>query len=129
MGQAQVLSFFVELFNRLRTKSPKVFQVLQVFAGSLALAGYVPSMLQRWFNVEVPGHVITLCEDVSKYAQGFFAAALLPVNTPVVAQTVEGAAVEVTNEKKLPFTAKVEAEVIKEAVPPIPVVDVPKEKE
>lgn len=125
MPQSQVLSFFIELLNRLRTKSPKVFKVLQLFAGSLTLAGYIPSMLQRWFNVEVPGHIITLCEDVSKYAAGFFAAALLPVTTPVVAQTETGAAVEVTDKSKLPFTAKAEAEVIKESVPPVPVVDVP----
>lgn len=124
-----MLSFFVELFNRLRTKSPKLFQVLQVFAGSLAFAGYIPSMFQRWFNVEVPGHIITLCEDVSKYAAGFFAAVLLPVKTPPVAQTETGAAVEVTDKSKLPFTAKAEAAVIKEAVPPVPVVDVPEVKD
>lgn len=128
MIQSQVLSFFVELFNRLRTKSPKLFKVLQVFAGSLTFLGYVPSMLQRWLNVEVPGHLITMCEDISKYATGFFVAVLLPVKTKPVAQTEEGEAIKVTNEKKMPFTAKAEAESVKETVPQPPVVDVPENK-
>lgn len=128
MPQSQVLSFFIELFHRLRTKSPKVFRVLQVFAGSLTFAGYVPSMLQRWFGVEVPGYTITMCEDISKYAAGFFVAALLPVKTPPIAQTKEGEPVQVTDEKKLPFTAKAEEKAIKEAVPPVPVVNVPDAK-
>jgi len=119
------LNFFIELYNRLRTKSPKVFKVLQVFAASLTFAGYMPSMLQRWFNVEVPGHIITMCEDVSKYAAGFFAAALLPVKSPLVAQTETGEPVNVTDEKKLPYTAKTEEKIIKDAVPPVPIVDMP----
>lgn len=128
MAQSQILNFFIELFNRLRAKSPKVFQVLQIFAASLTFAGYIPSMLQRWFDVEVPGHTITLCEDVAKYAAGFFLASSLPVKTPVVAQTKEGEPVQVTDEKKLPFTAKAEEAAIKEAVPPVPVVNVPDAK-
>ncbi len=64
--------------------------------------------MQRWFNVEVPGHMITMCEDIAKYATGFFAAAQLPVSQPVVGQTEEGRDIKVTDEKKMPFTAAVE---------------------
>ena len=125
MIQNQVLSFFVELFNRLRTKSPKVFKVLQLFAASLTLLGYIPSILQRWFNFEVPGNVITLFEDVSKYATGFFVAVLLPVKSPAVAQTEQGEPVRVTDENKFPYTAKAETAAMEKEVPPPPVVDVP----
>lgn len=103
----QAAGFFVELYNRLRTTSPKFFFVLQLFTSSLTLAGYIPSMLQVWFNVEVPGHVIALCEDVSKYASGFLAASLLPVASPRVAKT-DGTILKKTDQAKLPFTDKSE---------------------
>lgn len=118
---SQLLNFFIEIWNRLRTKSPKIFKILQLFAASLTLAGYLPSMLQRWFNIEVPGHIITMCEDISKYAAGFFAAVLLPAKTTTVAQTEEGSAVIITDEKKLPFSAKIENKEVVETVPQPPV--------
>lgn len=109
------MNFFVELWHRLKTKSPTFFRVLQAFAAILTFAGYFPSMLQRWFNVEVPGHTIALCEDVAKYAIGFLAAAALPVNAPQVSVNEEGVILKKTDEKKLPFTAKKE---IKQAEKP-----------
>lgn len=102
------LNFFVELWQRLKTKSPTFFRVLQAFAASLTFAGFVPSMLQRWFNVEVPGHVITMCEDIAKYSIGFLAAAALPVNAPQVSVTETGEILKKTDEKRLPFTAEKE---------------------
>lgn len=122
-----IADFFRESLHRLFSKSPKFFKVFQLFAALLTFAGYVPSMLQRWFNVEVPGHVITLCEDIAKYAAGFFAAALLPVAQKPVAQTEEGEAIKVTDEKKMPFTAKAETKAMDKEVPPPPVKDVPEE--
>jgi len=107
------LNFFVELWQRLKTKSPTFFRVLQLVAALLTIAGYIPSVLQRWFNVEVPGHIITMCEDISKYAAGFLVAAALPVNSEQVAITTEGEILKKTDDKKLPFTAQKE---IKEAV-------------
>lgn len=124
----QILNFFVEIWFRLRTKSPKIFFILQLLGGSLTLLGYVPSMLQQWFNVEVPGNIITMCEDISKYAAGFFAAALLPATTTPVAQTPQGEAIKVTDEKKFPFTSKVESKSIEETKPPVPVENMPENK-
>lgn len=118
----QVTDFLQEILNRLQMRSPKVFRVLQLIGGSLAFAGYIPSMLQRWFGVEVPGPTITMCEDIGKYAAGFFAAALLPVRTKPVAQTEEGRAITVTDENKLPFTSKVEEKKIEESKPPLEVI-------
>lgn len=103
------LNFFVELWQRLRTKSPTFFRVLQLFSALLTFAGYIPSILQRWFNVEVPGHIITMCEDISKYAAGFLIAASLPVSAQPIAITSEGQMLKKTDETKLPFTAEKEA--------------------
>jgi hypothetical protein len=127
MANNIVIDFLSEFLNRLFTKSPKFFKVLQIFFGLLTFASYVPSMLQRWFGVEVPGPTITLLEDIAKYSAGFFAALLLPVKQVPVAQTPEGEAIKVTDEKKMPFTAKAETKAMEEAVPPPPVKDVPEE--
>jgi hypothetical protein len=125
MGNNLALDFLREFLNRLVTKSPKFFKILQVIFGLLTFVSYVPSMLQRWFGVEVPGPTITMFEDIAKYSAGFFAALLLPVKQVPVAQTPEGEAIKVTDEKKMPFTAKAEAKTIEETVPPPPVKDVP----
>jgi hypothetical protein len=127
MGSTVITDFLRESLNRLFSKSPKFFKIFQLLAAGLTFAGYIPSMLQRWFGIVVPGPTITFCEDVAKYAAGFFAAALLPVAQKPVAQTKEGEAIKVTDEEKMPFTAKAEAKVMEEAVPPPPVKDVPEE--
>lgn len=129
MGSSIIIDFFRESLNRLFSKSPKFFKIFQLFAAALTFAGYVPSMLQRWFGVEVPGTTITMCEDVAKYAAGFFLAVLLPVAQKPVAKTEEGEAIKVTDEKRMPFTAKAETKVMDEAVPPPPVKDVPEAKD
>jgi|GEM_PF-2434415 len=108
MGASVILNFFTELINRLKSKSPKFFKILQLFAALLTFAGYVPSMLQQWFNVEVPGHIITLFEDIAKYSAGFFAAAFLPTQSTPVAQTTTGDILKTTDEVKMPFTAAAE---------------------
>lgn len=127
MASSIVLDFFKELLNRLFSKSPKFFKVLQVFSACLTFAGYVPSMLQRWIGVPVPGHIIHLFEDIANYAGVFFLGVMLPVAQKPVAQTAEGEAIKVTDEKKMPFTAKAETKVMEAAIPPPSVKDVPDE--
>lgn len=109
-----ILTFFKEFFQRLFIKSPVFFRVFQVVTATLTFAGYFPSMLQRWFNVEVPGHVITMCEDVAKYATGFFAASALTAQTKPVAIMDDGDVLKKTDDKKLPFTKKCEDKSAKE---------------
>lgn len=99
------VNFFVELIHRLKTKSPTFFRVLMAFAAILTFAGYLPSMLQRWFNVEIPGNIITMCEDIAKYATGFLIATALPVGAQQVSVTAEGEILQKTDSKALPFTA------------------------
>lgn len=127
-----ILTFFREFFQRLFIKSPMFFRVFQIITASLTFAGYIPSMLQRWFNVEVPGHIITLCEDIAKYATGFFLSAALTAETKPLAVMEDGDVLKKTDEKKLPFTKRHE-EKAKEKLSEIPkvaeVVDIEKGEE
>ena len=122
MINSQLLNFFREAITRIQTKSPKFFFVLQLFGASLTLAGYIPSMLQRWFNVEVPGHLITLCEDIAKYATGFFGASLFAAQAKPVAQTEEGEMLKKVDAEKFPFTALVEKKIEIKSATDVPVV-------
>lgn len=123
-----MLDFFKEFINRIGTKSPAFFKVLIFITASLTLAGYIPSMLQQWLDVEVSGKVIALCENIAKYATGFLVASGLTVKTPTVGQTVEGSVVKVTDEKKMPFTAKSEQKAAAKEIPPPEVLtDVPEQ--
>lgn len=99
------VNFIIEFFQRLKTKSPAFFRVLMAIAAFLTFAGMFPSLLQRWFEVEVPGHIIAMCEDIAKYAAGFLVATALPVNSVDVGVNSEGEILKKTDEKKLPFTA------------------------
>lgn len=120
MGASVILNFFTELINRLKSKSPKFFKILQLFAALLTFAGYVPSMLKVWFNVQVPDHTITLFEDIAKYSAGFFAAAFLPTQSKSVAMTEDGDILKTTNEKTMPFTAAAEVKVEEKKVNDLP---------
>lgn len=119
--------FFIEFVNRLRTKSPKFFRVLQVFALIVIGLGYLPWVVNRYLDgVTLPHGVVTLCNDIAGKGVTFLIGLLFAVRTPPVAQTEGGVAVQVTNEKKMPFTAKDEAKVVEKKVPPPPVAhDVP----
>lgn len=119
-----VQGFFIELLNRIKSKSPKFFLVLSIITASLTGLGWVPTMLRDWFNIEMASNLVVMCQDIAKYATGFFAASMLPVKSPAVAQTKEGEAVIVTNEKKLPFTAKAEEKKIEQSAPPPPIIEI-----
>lgn len=115
----QILTdFFKEMINRLRTKSPSFFKVFMVVAAALTFAGYIPSILQQWFEIEVNGKVIHYFELVAHYATGFLVACGLTVKTNPVGKTEEGSAVKVTDEKLMPFTASREKKAMSKEVPP-----------
>lgn len=123
-----ILDFFKEMINRIGSQSPMFFKVLQVVGASLTLAGYIPSMLQQWFNVEVSGSVIKVCETVAQYATGFFASSMLAAKPATVGQTEQGSIVKVTDEKRMPFTAKSEQKQAAKEIPPPEVLEnVPEE--
>ena len=121
-----IIDFFKETFNRIKTKSPYFFKILMVLGASLTFAGYFPSMLQQWFNVEVSGGMIHFCESVAKYAAGFFVSSSLTAKADIVGQTERGNEVKVTDETRMPFTARKEqVEVLKTKPPPETLEQVP----
>lgn len=124
-----IMDFFKELLNRIKTKSPFFFKILMVFAACLCFLGYLPSALQEWFRVEVPGKMITICENIAKFAMGFFAASGISAKPDVVGQTEGGLEVKVTDHKKMPLTAKAEQREVAKKVPPPEILDVPESSE
>lgn len=103
---AVVINFFKELLMRLSVQSPLFFQVIKVFTGLLTGANYIPSIMQRWFKIDMPEHLISICEDIALVSIGIFAGSFLPADTKPVAVTTSGAILKTTDEKKLPFTAQ-----------------------
>lgn len=118
----EVTDFLTEAANRLKTKSPKFFSILQGIGVAVILMGYSPWAINRYTAITLPDHFITLCNDIAKYGTGFLLSALFAVRTKPVAQTESGEAVKVVNDKKMPLTAKDEAKIIENTVPPPPVV-------
>lgn len=117
-------TFLLETFNRLfKSKSPAFFIRMRIVFGFFTFANYIPTILMRYFNVDVPSNFMHLCEDVAKYSTGIFAALFLPAAEPPAAQTVDGVKVQVTNVEKYPFSAKKEMKKIEETIPPPPVIE------
>lgn len=110
------LNFFIELWNRLKSKSPKFFMVLQIFSASLTFLGFVPYALENWFNVEMAHNFVRMCKDISSHAITFFVAVSLPTSNPPVAKTESGAILKTTDEARMPFTAanELKQETVKE---------------
>ena len=117
--------FLLETINRLLSKSPAFFTVVQIISASLAFAGHLPGILESWFNLSMPDHTVRMCKDIGNIFSGAFLSALLAKKDTVVAQTPEGSAVIVTDEKKFPMSAKAEQKQIHETVPEPPVKKVP----
>lgn len=115
-----IRDFIVELVNRLRAKSPKFFQVLQWTALGTIVFGHLPWFIEHYTYWTLPEKLISLCHDIATRAEGFLLAVMLPKRDAAVAQTTEGEAVKVTNEKKMPFTAKEEAKSVSKMEPPPP---------
>lgn len=116
------LNFFIELWNRLRSKSPKFFMVLQVFSASLTFLGFVPYALENWFNVEMASNFVKMCKDISSHAIVFFAAVSLPGQSTPVAKTENGTILKTTDEKTMPFTAAQEVKKEEKKMEELPVV-------
>ena len=126
---SQMINFFREAWNRLGSKSPKFFFITKIIGASLAAAGKIPWLLNRYTNVEPSEQFINLCSDIGLFFAGVFGASFLPTSSKALAQTESGEAIKVTNEKKFPFTASAEGVEMDKEKPPPPVVDVPENKD
>jgi hypothetical protein len=102
----QLHNFFLELWNRIRARSPKFFRVVQLFLIIVTGLGYaIPYVFPAWFNIELTGNFETMCKDLRKYAMGGFLLSQLPVSSSPVAKTEEGTILKTTDEKTMPYTA------------------------
>lgn len=103
-----LLSFLQEIFTRLKSKSPKFFVIWQWIFGAVTAITGLPGFLHM-FNIQLPevfGPVIT---QVVAYATGLlWFMSKMPVETTTIAVTSDGAVLKKTDEKKLPFTSRVE---------------------
>lgn len=115
-----ILSFLSEFVQRLRTKSPAFFRILQLIVGCLTGLSYLPTILCNWFGVDLAPHFVTMCNDIAKYSTGLLAGLFLPAETAPVAIMNDGDLLKKTDEKRLPFTAQCEDKIDREKLKHVP---------
>lgn len=124
-----IMNWLKENISRLSQKSPKFFVWWGRVSTVFMLVSGIPFVLELFETVwhyTLPEPFNSMANKAVLFcAMGIKFMSMMPVNSPVVAQTTQGEAVKVTDEKKLPFTAKAEEKKIEETVPRPPVVDVP----
>lgn len=120
-----ITKWLQENVSRMSQKSPKFFRWWGMLSTAFMLISGIPYVLELFETVwdyTLPEPFNTLSNKAVLFAaMGIKFMSMMPVNTPIVGQTTEGAAVKVTDESKLPFTAKAEGQKIEESVPPKPV--------
>jgi len=107
----QVLNFLQEMLQRLFTKSPMFFKVWVFISSAFVLITGVPDFLSM-FHVQIPNlwnEHVTQAVAWSSRAMLFMSA--LTTQSKPTAITEDGTILKKTDEKKLPFTAKNEANV------------------
>lgn len=127
-----IIDWIVEAIQRLGMKSPAFHKRVGMISNILMLLSGLPYLIEQteqMFNWTAPEFLNVLSNKFSfGIGVGLKIAAKLAVKSSIVAQTEEGKAVMVTDEKKLPFTTKSEAKEVEALVPPpIVVTDVPEE--
>ena len=100
-----LLAFLQEFFQRLSTKSPKFFRVIQLITAITTIITGLPEFL-KMFNIALPQALSALENKTIAIATmtAFLISKLTTQSTPV-AQTESGQVLKTTNEEKLPFTA------------------------
>jgi hypothetical protein len=129
MGNPQILDFLKEIIGRIRTKSPKFFFIIMCVSVALTGASFLPDLLEKGFRVDISDYWVDTCKRIGIFFSGLFSGSILTVQSKTVSQTKEGQAITVIDEKKMPFTSKVQEKKIEETIPPPPVTDVPEAPE
>lgn len=106
--QNPLLSFLVELFNRLRTKKPRFFIWLQWLTGAASAVTGLPTLLTSWGVHLSPAMSVMENKFVSACTLGALIASQLTSASPVIAVTKDGIPIKATDASKLPFTSEVE---------------------
>lgn len=123
-----LLNWLQETLNRLFIKQPKYFKYWTWLSYLLMAICGIPYVLSS-LNIELSEPFATLSSKfISGIGVALFWMSKLVVKTPVVGQTTEGQAVQVTSEKDMPFSAKSEAKEVDQTKPPVEVLpSVPEE--
>lgn len=117
-NQNMLLSFLIELVNRLKTKKPKFFIYLQWITGALGAVTGLPELLTSWGIVLPSATLVLENKIVAACSIGFFIASQLTSASPVAAVTKDGAVLKQTDSKDLPFTAQTEVKKAQDAQVP-----------
>lgn len=106
MDYTQVINFVKESLNRIRTKAPKFFFILQIIGLSFLFAGQIPKALDRWTNIKASEKFINFCNDISKGSIGFLLSTLFASQGKTLAKTEEGEIVGKVPKDQFPFTTE-----------------------
>jgi hypothetical protein len=118
-----ILNFLQEIVGRWAKKSPKFFKWWQRISLGLTLVSGVPWVLKS-FNIDLPPTIEPLASKFfTGVGAGLFLMSQMPVQNHPVGQTTVGKPIVVIDEKKLPFSAKVEEKEVQEQVPQPPVME------
>jgi hypothetical protein len=118
-NQNPFILFMQELFQRFRTKSPKFFRIFQWVLSALTAVSGIPPLLVT-LHVTLPPEVNQpFMKFVAFAAGGALFMSMLPIQNKIVGVDEAGAPLLKTNEEKLPFTAKHEAQKVEDK--PVPV--------
>lgn len=99
-----IAAYFKEAIQRLGTRSPMFFRMLQFFMASLTFAGMIPTVLCDYFGIELQANFVKLCRDIAKVSLGMFLGGFFTVESKPVAIQENGTFLNQTDEKKLPYT-------------------------
>jgi len=109
MGNTPTLmDYLKELLQRLKTKKPKFFVVLQIITGVLGAITGLPAFLAQFSIILPPAALVLENKYVAWASIGFMIASQLTTSSPAATVTKDGVVLTKTDEKKLPFTEKVE---------------------
>lgn len=120
----QILNFFKEALQRLKTKSPKFFFVLQMIGIGMLLLGKLPWALERWTTLIVSQQFLNFCHDVSMISAGFVGAIFFTAKAPPVALTEEGEVLNKVEAQKFAFSALSEKKEADKLAGQVPIVHV-----
>lgn len=104
----QLINFLVETFQRLLTKSPKYFVILQWLSFTAMVITGLPELLQGW-GIVLPQFLTFLSSPTVVWIAGaILFVSKLTTQSKASGVLADGSIVKTTNEKALPFTAVAE---------------------
>lgn len=113
MQNANVLTFFQELLQRLFTKSPTFFKVWSIISGTLVLITGLPDFINMLGinGIHIPDLWNASVTNSVAWASraALFMSILTSQSKPSAIDSETGKVIKNTDEKKLPFTAAREA--------------------